>query len=117
MSHHPLVFSQDTRDPIRLRLNQDLTGLTVDIRTKNLRTGVVVTGEATVIGGDETYGDVERAWTDEEREADRKDLYAIEAVVKWPGDPVLERTHPRDQPLLVRVEPRRTYAPVPDPEP
>lgn len=105
------VFTQDTRDPIRLQVNQDLTGLAVSIRTRNLDTGTEVADTATIVG-DPAAGVAERAWGEGERAA-AGGLYFVEAIVTWP-DNGGDRTYPGadEPPIIVQVLPRRTQAPA-----
>lgn len=104
-----IVFIEDTRDPIRLQLNQDLSGLSVAIRTRNLSTDVAVQAAATIV--DAEAGICERPWQDGERPTPGA-RYAVEAIVTWPAGGG-ERTHPRRRPLIVQVMPRRTTATTP----
>lgn len=109
------VFAQDTRDPIQLQINQDLTGLSAVIRTKNLDTDAVVEAAAAIVGAP-ADGVLERPWQDGER-AESGGLYFIEAVVSWPGPPVTTRTYPGAGPpaksIIVQVLPRRTTPATP----
>lgn len=103
------TFAYDSRDPLALIINQDPTGLTVSLRSKNLHTGVVRSG---TIAGFDTLGGGEfriyRDWLADEK-PQAGGVLAVEADLDWP-DEGGARTHPdaNEPAVLVQVEPRRT---------
>lgn len=108
--HTPFkVYAQDTQDPIELQINQDLTGLTAEIRTKNLDGGTEVSGPAEIVGP-ASDGRVRRDWLPNERPLSGALLF-VEVIVTF--SPGRSRAHPGPPPekaIIVEVMPRRTQA-------
>lgn len=102
------VFAQDSQERIRLRLNQNLTGHTVAIRTRNMDTGTEVTAAGTIVGA-ATEGVVERAWQPTERPV-AGGMFYVEAIDTDGNSET--RTFPgaSEKPLILQVMPRRTQA-------
>lgn len=100
------VFAQDSKDPIELQLNQDLTGLTVSIRTRMLATGTEVAGNAT-IPDPPTDMRCLREWATNEKPIGGS-LCVIEAVVTWPDGKTRTFPSANEPPIIVEIEPRRS---------
>jgi len=100
------IFAQDSQERIRLRLNQNLTGHTVAIRTRNMDTGTEVTAAAEIVAP-ASDGLVERDWQANERPI-AGGIFYVEAVDTDGSSKT--RTFPgaTEKAIIVQVMPRRT---------
>lgn len=111
MRHY--VFAEDTTVPLRIRVGtqarpQNLQGLTVAVRLKNLRTGAQITAGTTVVEN-APAGIVRRAWESGELVAGI--VYAVEVLVTFEGESAPRAfPGPSDESIEVEVIARRTAA-------